>query len=83
MFKTNEISIKPVFRFLIGALGILDAVIGLFLAVRELWFVSQGEWWRLLSFIILLIIISAGIYLLHSAIRGQLLIRSNRKKRKD
>ena len=82
MFKTREISIRPIFRFLLGVLGIFDAVIGLFLAVRELWFVSQGEWWRLLSFIILLIIISAGVYLLRSAIRGQLLIRSYRRKDK-
>ena len=76
MFKTREISINPIFRFLIGALGILVVVTGLFLVVRELWFVFQGEWLRLLTALLLLIIMAGGVSLLRSAIRGRLSIRS-------
>jgi hypothetical protein len=82
MFKTREISIRPIFRFLIGTLGILVAVTGLFLAVRELWFVIQGEWLRLFSGLLLLIIMVGGVSLLRSAIQGRLLVRSYRKKKK-
>jgi hypothetical protein len=81
MFKTREISINSIFRFLIGALGILVVVTGLFLVVRELWFVFQGEWLRLLTALLLLITMAGGVSLLRSAIRGRLLIRSYRRKR--
>jgi len=81
MFKTREISINPIFRFLICALGILVVVTGLFLVVRELWFVIQGEFLRLLTALLLLIIMVGGVSLLRSAIRGRLLIRSYRRKR--
>jgi type IV secretory pathway VirB2 component (pilin) len=82
MFKTHEISIGPIFRFLIGALGILVAVTGLFLSVREVWFAFQGEWFRLLSALLLLIIMFGGVSLLRSAIRGRLSIRSYRAEKK-
>jgi hypothetical protein len=82
MFKTHEIPIGTIFRFLIGTLGILALITGLFLAVREIWFAFQGEWLRLLSALLLLIIMSGGVSLLHSAIRGRLSIRSYRVKNK-
>lgn len=81
MFKTREISINPIFRFLIGALGILVVVTGLFLVVRELWFVFHGEWLSLLFALLLLTIMAGGVSLSRSAIRGRLLIRSYRRKR--
>ncbi|MDO9087566.1 MAG: hypothetical protein Q7U53_15265 [Anaerolineaceae bacterium] len=83
MFKTREVSIRPVYRFLIGALGILVGGTGLFLAVREIWFVTQGEWLRLISGFLLLVIMSTGVSLLRSAIRGRLLVRSYGKKEKS
>lgn len=82
MFKTHEISIGPIFRFLIGTLGVLVVVTGLVLAVREVWFAFQGEWLRLLSALLLLLIMSGGVSLLRSAIRGRLSIRSYRVKNK-
>jgi hypothetical protein len=82
MFKTHEISIGPIVRFLIGTLGFLVVVTGLFLSVRETWFAFQGEWLRLLSALLLLIIMSGGVSLLRSAIRGRLSIRSYRVKNK-
>jgi hypothetical protein len=83
MFKTHEISIGPIFRFLIGALGIFGVITGLFLSVREFWFAFQGEQLRLLSAILLLMIMSGGLSLLRSAVRGRLSVRSYRvKKRK-
>jgi len=82
MFKTHEISIGPTFRFLIGTLGILVVVTGLFLAVREFWFAFHGEWLRLLSALLLLMIMSGGVSLLRSAIRGRLSIRSYQPKNK-
>jgi len=82
MFKTHEIIIGPVFRFLIGALGIIAVITGLFLSAREFWFAFQGEWLRLLPAFILLIIIAGGVSLLRSAIRGRLSLRSYRVKKK-
>ena len=82
MFKTHEISIGPIFRVLIGALGMLVVVTGLFLSVREVWFAFQGEWLRFLSALLLLLITSGGGDLLRSAIRGRLSIRSYRVKNK-
>ena len=82
MFKTHEISIGPIFRFLIGTLGILVVVTGSFLSVREVWFAFQGEWLRLLSALLLLIIMSGGVSLLRSALRGRLSIRSYQVKNK-
>jgi hypothetical protein len=81
LFKTHEVSIGPVFRFFIGALGIIGVVTGLFLSVREFWFAFQGEWLRLLSALFLLIIMSGGVSLLRSAIRGRLSVRSYRVKK--
>lgn len=84
MFKTHEISIGPIFRVLIGTLGMLVVGIGLFLSVREVWFAFQGERLRFLSALFLLLIVSGGGSLLRSAIRGRLSIRSYRvKKRSD
>ena len=80
MFKTHEISIGPIFRSLIGILGFLVVVTGLFLSVREIWFAFRGEWLRSLSALLLLIIVSGGISLLRSAIRGRLSIRSYQGK---
>lgn len=82
MFKTREISIGPIFRFLIGTLGILVILTGLTLSVREFWFAFQGEWLRLLYAFLLLPIIAGGISLLHSAIRGRLSIRFYQVKNK-
>jgi hypothetical protein len=82
MLKTHEISIGPGFRFLIGALGIFVFVFGSFLAGREVWFAVQGEWLRLLSAPVLLIVAAGGGSLLRSAIRGRLSIRSYRAKNK-
>jgi hypothetical protein len=56
MFKTHEISIGPVFRLILGTLGIFGIVTGLFLLVRECRFAFQGEWLRLISALILLMI---------------------------
>jgi hypothetical protein len=84
MFKTHEISIGPLFRVLIGTLGMLVIGIGLFLSGRELWFAFQGEWLRFLVALLLLVIVAGGASLLRSAIRGRLAIRSYRvKKRSD
>ena len=83
MFKTREISIGTTFRVLIGILGIIVLGTGLFLSVREIWFAFQGEWLRLLSGFLLLLVLSGGVSLLRSAIRGRLSIRDNfRKNRK-
>ena len=82
MFKTHEISIGPIFRFLIGTLGILVVVTALFLSVREVWFAFHGELLRFLSALLLLIIMSGGVSLLRSAIRGRLSIRSYQVKSK-
>jgi hypothetical protein len=81
MFKTREISIRPAFRFLLGTLGIIALVAGLFLSVREFWFAFQGDWLRLLSGFLLLFVTSGGVSLLRSAIRGRLSIRDNFRKK--
>jgi hypothetical protein len=78
LFKTHEISIGPVFRFFIGALGIFGIAAGLLLLVRELWFAVHGDWVSLFSALVLFIIILGGISLLRSAIRGRLSVRSYR-----
>ena len=80
MFKTREISIGPAFRFVLGILGIIVLGTGSFLSVREFWFAFQGEWLRLLSGLLLLLVSSGGFSLLRSAIRGQLSIRDNFSK---
>ncbi len=82
MFKTHEISIGPIFRLFLGALGILVVVTALFLAVRELWLAFQGEWLRWISALLLLIIMFGGVSLLRSAVRGRLSIRSHQVKNK-
>jgi hypothetical protein len=76
MFKTHEITIGPIFRFLIAALGTLVIASGLLLAAREFWFALQGEWVRLFMGWVFLIILSGGVSLLRSAIRGRLSVRS-------
>jgi hypothetical protein len=76
MFKTHEITIGPIFRFLIGALGTLVIASGLLLAAREFWFALQGEWVKLIMGVFFLIILSGGVSLLRSAIRGRLSVRS-------
>jgi len=81
MFKTREISIRPAFRFLLGILGIIVLGTGLFLSVREFWFAFQGEWLRLFSGLLLLLVSSGGVSLLLSAIRGRLSIRDNFRKK--
>ena len=82
MFKTREISIGPIFRFLLGTLGIFVMLTGLFLSVREVWFAIQGERLRLFSAIFLLLITTGGVSLLRSAIRGRLSIRSYQAQHK-
>jgi predicted phage tail protein len=76
MIKTHEISIGPIFRFLIGALGTLVIVTGLLLAAKEFWFALQGECLKLFSGGFFLIIFSGGVSLLRSAVRGRLSVRS-------
>lgn len=83
MFKTREISIGPVFRILIGVLGIFGIAAGLILAASELWLAWQGEWLRCLPAAFLLFIAYGGGTLLRSAIRGRLSVRSYPVKRKE
>ena len=82
MFKTHETSIGPVFRFFLGALGVIAIVTGLSLAIRETWLAFLGEWLRLVFAALFLVIMIGGITLLRGAIRGRLAVRSYRTKRK-
>ena len=82
MFKTHEIAMGPIFRVVIGALSVIDILLGLPLAAREFWFAVDGEWFRLFTSIVLLFIFYAGVSGLRSAIRGRILVRSHSRKRK-
>lgn len=82
MLKTHEISIGPILRALIGALGIIGIISGLPLAVRELWFAVHGEWIRLLTAGALLFIGFGGFLLLRGAIRGRIAVRSYHSRRR-
>ena len=79
---THEIIIGPVFRILIGALALIDIVLGLALAAREFWYAVHGEWIRFLTVGVLLFIFYAGVSGLRSAIRGRISVRSHIRKRK-
>lgn len=82
MFKTHEIAMGPIFRVVIGALALIDILLGLPLAVREFWFAVHGEWFRVLTAGVLLFIFYAGVSGLRSAIRGRISVRSHSRKRK-
>ena len=80
MFKTHEISIGPILRWLLGVLGFIACIGGSVLFLDDLQQVLSGDFLRAPIAVVMLIVIAGGVSLLRSAIRGRLMVRSYGRK---
>jgi len=76
MLKTHEIPPTGLVRFILSAFGFLVLALALALMAREVWLALNGQWLRLLTSGLLLVVSAGGASLLRSAIRGRLSVRS-------
>jgi hypothetical protein len=76
MLKTREIPISGLVRCLLGVFGFLVLVLSLALMVKEVWLAFHGQWLRLLTAGLLLVVVAGGASLVRSAVRGRLSVRS-------
>jgi hypothetical protein len=76
MLKTHEIPLMGLVRCILGAFGFLVLALALALMAREAWLALHGQWLRLLTSGLLLVVSAGGVSLLRSAIRGRLSVRS-------
>jgi hypothetical protein len=81
MFKTHEISIGPILRWLLGILGLSASLAGVVLFVWALRRVQSNDLIWAPAALLMLIIVVSGIDLLRSALRGRLKVRSYGRKR--
>jgi len=76
MLKPHEIPISGLVRCLLGAFGFLVLALALALMVIEVWLAFHGQWLRLLTAGLLLVVVAGGGSLVRSAVRGRLSVRS-------
>ena len=81
MFKTHEILIGPMFRFLLGILGLIAFLGGFILFLDGLRRFLSGDFFGVPITVFSIIVIAGGVSLLQSAIRGRLMVRSYGRKR--
>ena len=76
MLKTHEIPPTGLVRFILSAFGFLVLALSLALMVKEVWLAFHGQWLRLLTAGLLLVVVAGGASLVRCAVRGRLSVRS-------